>query len=308
MVRTTLALLLLAALPSAAQTPPEDTRSEETFFESIDVQVVNVEVFVTDRQGHRVSGLTRDDFEVLENGQPVEVTNFYAVNSEAPAGEPAAPEGNVTAAAVPAKEAPGELPAEQRLHLAIVIDDLTLSPQNRNRLLQSIERDVLPRLRPDDFAMVAAIDGGSLRILQGLTARPDQIRTALDEAAKNAPQGTARRMEKRELLNRIESVGLGDPQDPGARLNQGMVEAVYLGGGLSVRPGEALFQAWQEKFGTAARARGLDYDTSVFDGRRDDLSHDFQDLVEHANANRVTFYTVGATEELAGVSAESGFT
>ncbi|HYU33418.1 MAG TPA: hypothetical protein VEW48_14775, partial [Thermoanaerobaculia bacterium] len=49
-------------------------------------------------------------------------------------------------------------------------------------------------------------------------------------------------------------------------------------------------------------------DTSVFDGRRDDLSHDFQDLVEHANANRVTFYTVGATEELAGVSAESGFT
>ena len=225
MVRTTLALLLLAVLPVAAQAPPQDNQSAETFFESIDVQVVNVEVFVTDRQGHRVSGLTRDDFEILENGQPVEVTNFYAVSNETPAGKPAA-DASATAAA-PAMESAGELPAEQRLHLAIVVDDLSLTPQNRNRVVQSIERDVLPRLRPDDFVMVASLDGGSLRILQGLTTVPDQVRTALDQAMKSAPQGTARLVEKREMLNRIESIGLGDPQDPGARLNQAMVEAIY---------------------------------------------------------------------------------
>ena len=41
---------LLAALPLAAQEPAAPAE-EETFFESIDVEVVNLEVFVTDRQG-----------------------------------------------------------------------------------------------------------------------------------------------------------------------------------------------------------------------------------------------------------------
>jgi len=349
MVRTTiLALLLLAALPAAAQKPAaQETQTGqegETFFESIDVQVVNLEVFVTDRQGRRVSGLARDDFEVLEDGKPVELSNFFAVNaggSEISAGEPA-PE----AAPVEAKGSAGELPPEQRLHLAIVVDDLTLIPQNRNRLLQSIEKNVLPRLRPDDFAMVAVIDGGAVRITQGLTAVPDQIRKALDEATRSAPQGTARLMDKRQILSRIDSVGLqrGGGESQAAELNNAIVQqlyydlqsyatqramearaslaalgafvdslsglpgrkaVLYVGGGLSVRPGQALNDAWQSKFGTDSRMFGLNIGASSFDGFREDLSRDFQDLIEHSNANRVTFYMLGALEELAGVAADS---
>ena len=37
--------------------------------ETIDVTIVNVEVFVTDKRGRRVHGLTRDDFEIHENGK-----------------------------------------------------------------------------------------------------------------------------------------------------------------------------------------------------------------------------------------------
>src|SRR5215212_1807061 len=86
---------LLSSLPAAAQAPASpDTPGEETFFESIDVQVVNFEVFVTDRQGQRVSGLTREDFEIAEDGKPVEISNFYAVaggRSEVPeSADPAA--------------------------------------------------------------------------------------------------------------------------------------------------------------------------------------------------------------------------
>src|SRR5688572_25929801 len=76
-----LALALAAGLLpglALAQAPPENP--EPTFFESIDVNVVNVEVYVTDKQGRRVQGLTRDDFQVLEDGKPVEITNFYAVS------------------------------------------------------------------------------------------------------------------------------------------------------------------------------------------------------------------------------------
>ncbi len=350
MVRTTLALLLLATLPAAAQQPApkqaQDAQGGETFFESIDVKVINLEAFVTDRQGRRVSGLTRDDFEVLEDGKPVELSNFFAVNagrSETPASEPA-PEA--APASEGTKEPAGELPPEQRLHLAIVVDDLTLAPQSRNRLLQSIEKDVLPRLRPDDFVMVAVIDGGSVRIAQGLTIVPDQIRKALDEATRSAPQGSARMMDKREILSRIDSVGLQMPggESQAADLNKSIIQqlyydlqsyatqramearaslaalgafvdslsglpgrkaVLYVGGGLSVRPGQALFEAWQSKFGTDARRMGTDITISSFDGLREDLSKDFQDLIEHSNANRVTFYMLGALEELSGVAADT---
>src|SRR5207247_6580101 len=43
---------------------------------SVDVKVVNVDVSVTDGSGKPVSGLTKDDFEVLEDGQPQAITNF----------------------------------------------------------------------------------------------------------------------------------------------------------------------------------------------------------------------------------------
>lgn len=349
MVRTILASLLLAALPAAAQQPAAEASAaaevsavaeEETFFESIDVQVVNLEVFVTDRQGQRVSGLARDDFEILEDGKPVEITNFYAVtgrDGEAP-DSAAAPEAPAT------EPARTELPSEQRLHLAIVVDDLTLTAQNRNRLVQSIEKDVLPRLRPDDLVLVAVIDGSAVRLTQRLTGDPAQIRTALEEATRSAPLGTSRLMDKREILSRIDSIGLlPGEESQAAEMNELVVEqlyydirsyatqriveartslgalasfvdslsglpgrkaVLYVGGGLSVRPGEALFQAWQDKFANAARISGLDIPVSTFDGR-EDLSREFQELVEHANANRVTFYNLGALEELSGVSADS---
>ena len=35
------------------------------FVERVDVNVVNVEIFVTDADGHRVAGLGRDDFELF---------------------------------------------------------------------------------------------------------------------------------------------------------------------------------------------------------------------------------------------------
>ena len=61
-----LAALALAALPLFAQ-------------EKIEVSVVNVDVNVTDH-GKPVNDLTRDDFEVFEDGAPQALTNFYAVD------------------------------------------------------------------------------------------------------------------------------------------------------------------------------------------------------------------------------------
>src|SRR3954453_16818045 len=66
---TFVVLAVLAAVPLYAAEGPR-------MGETIDVSIVNVDAIVTDKQGNRVAGLTKDDFEIFENGKLQPVTNF----------------------------------------------------------------------------------------------------------------------------------------------------------------------------------------------------------------------------------------
>jgi VWFA-related protein len=330
-----LSLLLVPAALGA-----QEAGKETTFYESLDVQVVNVEVFVTDKSGKRVTGLTRDDFQLLEDGKPVAISNFFAVGGEA-SEEPPPPATPPTLASAPPPPVPQT--DEQRLHLAIVIDNLSLTARTRNRLLKSLRETVIPRLRPGELALVASYDGSSVELLQGLTADKALLLTAIDQVEQGAPRGVEREMERRRLLQEIDEAdavgrGGGPVSEAAARESQvaeaaakeiypgirlyvqqrydetratlgaltrftdtlaglpGRKALLYVGGGLSVRPGQAFFQAWQSKFGSLDKAVG----GSPFDGFEHDLTRFFDEMAQHANGNRVIFYTLGATEELGG--------
>ncbi|MEO1082719.1 MAG: VWA domain-containing protein [Acidobacteriota bacterium] len=74
------ALIWGLAQPSAGQTAeqaPGQTSVRETFTESIDVRVVNVEVVVTDRSGERVTGLGPEDF-TLEVGREPRAIEYFS--------------------------------------------------------------------------------------------------------------------------------------------------------------------------------------------------------------------------------------
>ena len=62
--------------PIGAEEP--DTGAVATFFEPINVPLVSVDIVVTNRQGRPIEGLTQDDFEVFEDGRPMDITHFYA--------------------------------------------------------------------------------------------------------------------------------------------------------------------------------------------------------------------------------------
>jgi hypothetical protein len=68
-MRVFAALLVLVATSARA----------EQLTEKIEVSVVNVDVTVTDRNGQPVRGLTRDHFDVFEDGVRQTITNFYVV-------------------------------------------------------------------------------------------------------------------------------------------------------------------------------------------------------------------------------------
>ena len=76
-------LVVLLAFPlavAAADTQPIIPHAGET----IEVSIVDFDVVVTDKRGHRIHGLTKDDFEVFENKQPQAITNFAEYSGESP--------------------------------------------------------------------------------------------------------------------------------------------------------------------------------------------------------------------------------
>src|SRR5689334_5171332 len=86
--------------------------------EVIEVHVANVDVVVLDRAGNPITGLTKDDFQIFENGKPQPVTNFYEMRSQTLA----AAEPGTAPAAAGAPAAP-ELSAERKKRSIIVFFD-----------------------------------------------------------------------------------------------------------------------------------------------------------------------------------------
>jgi Ca-activated chloride channel family protein len=71
-----LRLALLAAAVAAAVTAVGAQPQDDGFKFKSGVELVNVTATVSDENGHFVTGLTKDDFAILEDGQPQEIAQF----------------------------------------------------------------------------------------------------------------------------------------------------------------------------------------------------------------------------------------
>lgn len=76
------ACTLLTAGAAGAQPPPASAAEQEAQI-AVRVELVNLDVTVTDARGNYVRGLTRERFRVLDEGQPQPITHFTPM--EAPA-------------------------------------------------------------------------------------------------------------------------------------------------------------------------------------------------------------------------------
>src|SRR5437660_1687862 len=76
-MRTFYGAMLIVPLFAAAQKPLIPGLGE-----TIEVSLVNIDVFVKDQSGKQVHGLTKDDFEVYENGLRQPITNFAEYTGE----------------------------------------------------------------------------------------------------------------------------------------------------------------------------------------------------------------------------------
>ncbi|HWN44229.1 MAG TPA: VWA domain-containing protein [Thermoanaerobaculia bacterium] len=302
-----LVLLLFAALvPVLAQEEPG------TFEEKIEVSVVNLEVFVTDKKGVPILDLRREDFEVLEDGKPVEITNFYA--------EEGAQEG--AEEGVPAVRS-----VDQRLSLVVFVDDVNLEPQNRNRILGRV-RELLPgQLSPGDQVMVVRFHGG-LEVLRPFTGDVQQV--AADLAGMEKLSGDLRRREETRDMAAFQAI-----EAAGAMGGWGAVESIikqyaatesalvrgalegldqvvgwiaslpgrkailYVSDGIPAIPGEDLYLWASTRSGYRTGQR-----ISMLDSQGFDATKRFREVTSRASRNRVAFYPI----ETMGAHMERGAT
>lgn len=162
-------LTIAAFLPGAPARAQEAVAPPGQFAETVEIEVVNVDVVVVDKHGQPVIGLTPSDFKVFEDGEPREVTNFYA--SEGTAATFERHRAGDRVAAPPAD------PLQVR-RIALLFDTNTLLHRDRNRAVEAAERFVSEKFDGSyEWAVIAY--GTEVRILQPFTADKLTVMSAL---------------------------------------------------------------------------------------------------------------------------------
>ncbi len=291
---SSLSLPCLAAGLSAAEPP-----SGEVFSESIDVDVVNVDVFVADRSGKPVDGLGRDDFELRVDGKPVAITNFYASAGDA-AGPPAAPAPASSSAPVAAAAAPDAVPraaaresGRRPLTLAIFVDDMNLTPSGRNPTLQLLSRSLREGLGRRDRVLVATHGVGGVKLRMPPAGDGAAVAAALDAAASQFPHGT---INTNDWLKAWQDIA--NAESP-AEIEEAFQRLEML---RIRREGEAHrllreLTAFVDGLGSLPGRKALLYLSGILLVPSGDGA--VRDLAEHATAAGVTLYGLGAQDDLA---------
>jgi VWFA-related protein len=292
------------APPPPSQEKPAPEKAFPPVVESVDVSVTSIEVVVTDSKGNRVPGLTAADFEIKQDGIAQKITNFYAVTG----GKLLLEDG--TAIDLDAREQVAEVPSDVKAKYVFYIDNLNIQPMNRNRMFRRLKEFVPTVIGPNSEGMVVTFNR-SLKVRRNFTSEVNDILGAIDQIELESAGGTTTIGEWKDTLARIADSKTSDQAINATRAYaqsvrndmeftidaiketldamaglQGRKSLLYMSEGLPQSIGLELFEAIREKFNdTTATMQQFDFD----------MSSKYVKIVQAANANGVTIYTLDAS-------------
>ncbi|HEY3884357.1 MAG TPA: VWA domain-containing protein, partial [Vicinamibacterales bacterium] len=191
------AAIAMAGFPAAAPAPQAQQR--KPIFK-LNTQTVSVDVIVRDSSGKVVSGLTRDDFDVYEDGKPEQITSFAfeqisnkpkaatetadvlataeaRLKEETAAVKPLAAPTPPPAAAETPTPMSSEALAGHRL-IILLFDIASMQPDDVQRAVDSAVKYVNTQMSPADMVAVATIST-QLDVLSDLSSDKTQVSAAL---------------------------------------------------------------------------------------------------------------------------------
>jgi VWFA-related protein len=306
------------AAPAAGAARPDSMQAMPPVSERVEVSVTNVEVIVTDSKGNRVPGLTKDDFEVFQDGVPQTISNFYAVTG----GKVLLEDGKTVPLDSP--EAATEVPSQLKARYVVYIDNLNIQPQNRNRMFKRLKEFLSTAVGPQAEAMVVTYNR-SLKVKRRFTSEKGDVLAAIEQTEMETGGGTTLAGERRDALTRIndsksedEAIRVARSQAQSMRNDlqfavdalktsmnglagvEGRKVFIYVSEGLPSSAGAELFDAIRQKYpGGASSLEGLEFD----------MNSRYATVAQTANSNGVTIWALDASG-LAGdemVSAENRY-
>lgn len=305
----------------------------EIFQERIAVEILNVDVVVTDKKGRPVEGLGRDDFELRVDGQEVPIANFYSVSAT----------GTPMPALQAADEAAGDedetsSPVEDPLQLVVYFDSFYLTPQSRKRVLRDmpvfLERQVAAGAR-----VMLVQRAEAPRILTPFTTDLGELEAGLARVEEEPAGGLRQRAARSSVQRSIEDVYRKCEESaylvPCVDCFEQMVELARLYSAEAIQERRSAMSALGALVNALSVLEGKKALLHVSDGiqqqtgvdvffyigdklcpeRRQDLQvydthqdvNDLNALVSRANASRVTLYTLEAAglRNFSSASAEN---
>ncbi|MGK2856585.1 MAG: VWA domain-containing protein [Thermoanaerobaculia bacterium] len=312
----TLLLLLVAAMPlgadDTAKQPPEDISK---LVETIDVRIVSIDVVVTDKKGNPVTGLTKDDFLVFDNGRQQPISNFYEVAEREVIDRSRPASANASASAEPARQKPVVASRALQRRFIFFVDNLSLAPFNRKPVFKEMKSFIDSNLVEGDLAMIATFNR-DLKIRVPFTNDHAYLKQTLDIIAEENAFGLQNLSERRSVESQINDArsyeeAIGTARTYAYSVEHDLRQAVNsikslmttLAGvdgkkvlvvtseGFPIQPGRELFYYIDD----IAPRKGWRASSSVYlEATTFDSKLLIESIANAANANGVTLYTLHA--------------
>ncbi len=318
-------LMMLPGLGAARtkKTPTPKPIGGLTFQNTTNVTLVNIDVFVTDKKGNPVTGLSKDDFQVFQDGVERTITNFAVFDKKVYRSLYSKKIPGLARAVATPTPAPAATVQVKPIYIVLYIDNMNLRPFDRNHVVRQLRGFVRDNLVPPTQMMVAFYDH-SLKILQPFTNDPEEIYHALDSVKHFTGGRTQRDSAHEDVVEMMRKYQDQDRAALGSNSSQtrlpsayhllrayadegrnrlaftigglrqivsmlaglpGKKSVLYISDGLQMVPGIDLFYEYSSVY----------HDTNIMNLISDyDRTSLFKALVENAAAQGVTFYTVGA--------------
>jgi VWFA-related protein len=154
----------------------------------IDVDLVQLDAVVTNSKDEPVIDLKAEDFTVLQDGKPQEITHFSFIRTKDPTPRPPARKAPDSKETVTLVAPPPPVPVKRdkvRRTIAIVVDDLGLSMETTVRVRASIRKWLDNDMQPDDLVAIMRT-GGAVGSLQQFSNDKRMLYATADRLSYNA--------------------------------------------------------------------------------------------------------------------------
>jgi VWFA-related protein len=222
----TIPFLFFLLFLSAPAGSPHQKQDESV---RIGINLVTLDIAVTDRRHRPVHNLTVRDFTVIEEGVPQKIESFSPGSAILPRNEPKT-RSDKKETEKPDQQS-GTNRASQRFagykFISIAIDNTSVEAANRDAVGRAVARYVREQLQPDDLIAIYSI-GDSLALVQPFTNDRDKLLKASSTAVRGqlaTDAATTREEAAKEVERAARSIGTGSPIEQADRASRAVFES-----------------------------------------------------------------------------------